>query len=228
MLHPQGRMTKLSLLAILGTCITFAAIVISDPIPVPTMSPQLLKCKMEIDVRAKAATECYRRENTEEQRNETLRMFPDTKCLSCKHMCRKQDLLTQCMRNDAESLRNISNKSIDMVPLIAEMLETTLITLCENDGDMMNVQEEDKECFRGMWKKCKTKLSFMDDLNILALCDSEEEENDPFTKDNVCQNVAEFFQCSEGEGESCSPKVKTHVSRMKSQMSSLDSCDKNY
>ncbi|XP_046383992.1 uncharacterized protein LOC124154355 [Ischnura elegans] len=230
MLHPQGRMTKLSLLAILGACITFAAIVISDPIPEPTMSPQSIKCRTEADVRGEAVYECIRREYTEEQRNETLSMFPDTKCLPCKHLCRKQDLLTQCMRNGAESLRNISNKSTEMVPLIAEMLETALITLCENDGDMMNVQEdeEDKECFRRMWKKCKTSVSFMDDLDTVALCDSEEEETDPFTKEYVCQNVAEFFQCSEGEGESCSPKVKTRVSRMKSRISGLDSCAKYF
>ncbi|XP_046383991.1 uncharacterized protein LOC124154354 isoform X4 [Ischnura elegans] len=224
-------MTKTSLLTILGACTMFAAVVISNPVPELEVSEEFLECKRATNEKGEAIYECILQDYTEDQMNETLSMFPDTNCPKCRHLCRKQAVLTHCLRNGAESLRTVSNKSLEMVPFIAEMMEAALVTLCENDGDMANVleDEEDSECFRKVWSKCsRPRLSFMENLERVAFCDAGDEETDPFTKGYVCQKVVEFFECSEAEAETCSPTMKTNVSKMKSQISSLDSCAKYF
>ncbi|XP_046384029.1 uncharacterized protein LOC124154385 isoform X2 [Ischnura elegans] len=142
---------------------------------------------------------------------------------------RLQHEISNCVMTGLIAMQNVSTKSQHMVPLLKSMLEITMTSLCENDGQIMDVDdEEDAQCSLRAWTECKSKFDFLDNLDRVAFCDSADPSTDPYPDGYVCKEVVDFFDCADRETESCSEKVRSSLAHLKSKTSSWESCTKYF
>ncbi|XP_046384028.1 uncharacterized protein LOC124154385 isoform X1 [Ischnura elegans] len=161
--------------------------------------------------------------------NKTRSIYGSPRCLLCKHTCRLQHEISNCVMTGLIAMQNVSTKSQHMVPLLKSMLEITMTSLCENDGQIMDVDdEEDAQCSLRAWTECKSKFDFLDNLDRVAFCDSADPSTDPYPDGYVCKEVVDFFDCADRETESCSEKVRSSLAHLKSKTSSWESCTKYF
>ncbi|XP_071441082.1 uncharacterized protein [Hetaerina americana] len=205
-------MTSLNLSLILAACIISSTLFICNATPTTVPDSVIAECQRGVDEKGDVLVSCINKEFTEAEKNETRRMYNNTECIPCKHFCRKEEVILDCIRNGTASLMEVSNKSKLMVPFLGQLIERIITSICENDAELMNVtNEEDKECYRDSWKACKHEVNFMDELEKVAFCDYGIPENDPYTLQYICQKITDFIECTEKSVNSCSNAVKNFV-----------------
>ncbi|XP_071441293.1 uncharacterized protein [Hetaerina americana] len=205
-------MTSLNLSLILAACIICSTSFICNASPASVPDSVIAECQRGLKEKGDAIVSCITKEFTEAEMNETRRMYNHTECIKCKHFCRKEQALLDCIRNGTATLKDVSNKSKQMVPFLGQLIERIITSICENEDVFLNVtKEEDKECYRDSWKECKVDLDYIDELESVAFCDYEITENDPNTLQCTCQKITESIECIEKSVKSCSNAVQNFV-----------------
>ncbi|XP_071441294.1 uncharacterized protein [Hetaerina americana] len=194
-------MTSLNLSLILAACIICSTLLVCNASPTSVPDSVITECQRRVKEKGGPMVSCINKEFTEAEMNETLRMYNHTECIKCKHFCRKEQAVLDCIRNGTEVLKDVSNKSQQMVPFFGQIIERIITSICENEAVLVNVTKvEDKGCYRDSLKECELSINFIDELESVAFCDYE---NDPYTLQFMCQKIPESIECIEKTIKSC-------------------------
>ncbi|XP_071441057.1 uncharacterized protein [Hetaerina americana] len=226
-------MSSLSLLTIFGVFITCSTLVLSDSFessPEYEQYKEYFECRRKSRVQRDSFKECASNHFTALELNETRRLYDNIKCVECMHACRKQENIMGCFRETALHLQLLSNKSVHMVPFVEKFSETALTTICDNDGKMITVydDEDNKNCIKQSWQDCKARLGRVDDLETVAFCDTVDEEIEPYTKDFICQKILDFLECAERGVKSCSTDVQDSVTILMTKLRTMEPCSQYF
>ncbi|XP_071441058.1 uncharacterized protein [Hetaerina americana] len=188
------------------------------------------ECRRKIRVQRDLFKDCNYNHFAALELNETRRLYDNIKCVECMHVCRKQDNITECIRESALALQLLSNRSAHMVPFAEKLFETAISTICDNDGKMITVydDEDNKNCIKKSWQECKARLERVDDLESVAFCDIEDEEIEHYTKDFICQKILDFLECAERGVKSCSTDVQNSVTILMTKLRTMEPCSQYF
>ncbi|XP_071441442.1 uncharacterized protein [Hetaerina americana] len=222
-------MSSLSLLITFGVFITCSTLVLSDSFessPDYEIWKEYFECQRKSRVQRLAFKECISNNFEALELNETQRLYNKINCVECMHFCRKQDNITECFRESALTLQLLSNKSAHMVPFVEKLFETTVTTICDNDGKMITVydDEDNKNCIKKSGRECKDRLGMVNELESVAYCDTADPEIEAYTKDNICQKMLDFLECAEKSVKSCSIDVQDSVSILMTKLRNMEPC----
>ncbi|XP_071441443.1 uncharacterized protein [Hetaerina americana] len=222
-------MSSLSLLITFGVFITFSTIVLSDSFESSLEYEhwkEYFECRSKIRAQRDVFEECTSSHFTALELNETRRMYNKINCVECMHSCRKQENIMECFRESALSLQLLSNRSAHMIPFVEKFAETALTTICDNDGKMITVydDEDNKNCIQKGEQECRVRLGMVNDLESVAYCDTADPEIEAFTKDNICQKMLDFLECAEKSVKSCSIDVQDSVSILMTKLRNMEPC----
>ncbi|XP_046384058.1 uncharacterized protein LOC124154400 isoform X2 [Ischnura elegans] len=205
--------------------LVISTFVFALPPPGYEVSENLQECRRLAGDLLEPAFDCYKNEFSEEMMSETRRLVGTTTCVPCKHLCRRHDQISACVRQGVELGKDISNKSKIMIPFTGQLIDTTLHILCDNEDEMFPVvTNEEGLCFRNATDTCDHHLDFIHNMEVVAFCDSANPDTDPFTQEYMCRKIADFLDCSKELVASCSEKIVQTLSTFKTKLFNSDAC----
>ncbi|XP_046384018.1 uncharacterized protein LOC124154378 isoform X2 [Ischnura elegans] len=201
-------------LMILGSFVGLFTLILSNPNAPPFEdTEEFWECRGKSLAQRSKFDECLNEDFSEEEVNATVAMYPDSNCIVCKHLCRKQDVVQRCIRETSDVLRTFSNKSEEMIPFVKNMVEESLLALCDNDGRLINVflNDDNADCLNSSWRACEHLLEGAGNFNRIAVCDFTEPESDPYSKEFICQKYLDLLECGKVESGKCSEEMKNSL-----------------
>ncbi|XP_046384004.1 uncharacterized protein LOC124154365 isoform X2 [Ischnura elegans] len=221
--------TSCHLLIVIGAVMVFSThILCSTNDPSGNTCEVSLDCQNQVQERTRIFRSCFDHDFSDEEVNVTMSMYNQTKCLYCKHLCRKQSEVLRCIRESEGLFISLSNKSAQMVPFVRELVELSLQTLCENDAELITafLDEDQGDCLTSSWYECKPHFEGAHDFTRIAYCDLVNPENDPYTKQFICRKYLDFLTCAEKVTEKCSSEMKNSTQILINKWRNTEQCSK--
>ncbi|XP_046384053.1 uncharacterized protein LOC124154395 [Ischnura elegans] len=216
-------------LVIFGLFLTLTAFTAAASPHAHLLTESFLECRRRCDDLLAPVIRCISDEFSPDKVNETARLYSDaTACLNCKHVCRKQEQVWECVREGVEIMKDVSNKSKTMVPFSVQLAETIQNAFCDNEEEMfLGLTDEDMSCLKSSWEYCNTNLDFVRNMDGVALCDFEDPDAaNLYTMEYVCKKSADYFDCSIKSASACSNRLASTFTALKTTLSTSDSCVK--
>ncbi|XP_046384056.1 uncharacterized protein LOC124154399 [Ischnura elegans] len=222
-------MASINHLLIFGALLTFSYLVVAPLPPGYEISESFGECQKVSDDLSEPMVECLKQQFTPEQVNETRELYSGSACLPCRHICRKQEEIKGCLRLGVDILKDVSNKSKTMVPFSAQLVETTLKAMCENEEEIFPViTEEESNCFRNGRNACASKAMFIRYMDAVVYCDSGNPETDPLTKEYVCKEMDGYLDCLKENIIPCAGSLENTFTVLKTKLATSEPCSPYY
>ncbi|XP_046409209.1 uncharacterized protein LOC124174132 [Ischnura elegans] len=216
------------LLIISGTLLAVSILSFSDPIPSPYES-RFLECERKAREAKRNFEICCERDINNEAINETIRIFGNSNCSTCTHLCRKKDEVSKCYWKMTEEIATLSNKSVVMMPFLRNIFDETYSAVCENDAEIMRViaAPDSRMCMRDQLKACSPQLAALDDIDKLFFCNYKDPADDKLTSELFCQKILSALECIKGISGNCPDFHRTAIS-LENKLRNSNSCSKYY
>ncbi|XP_046384069.1 uncharacterized protein LOC124154408 [Ischnura elegans] len=226
-------MTSATLLTVLGTCVPLFILVASDSLlATPPPESDYEECSRKaMDVQYTVFDKCMEKIFTKEGMKDTEEIYNGTECVYCKHFCRNEDNIVNCVRKSTESLKNLSDTSVTMVPFGSQLVEDFISALCEKDAKIFLTQavQENIDCYQRIDRECSEShlMNLRDPYFVLSCGRENTAENDPPTIEMACQSLKDYMACAGEKVVECSTDMRDAVSVVTEKLRDNEYC-KNF
>ncbi|XP_046409210.1 uncharacterized protein LOC124174133 [Ischnura elegans] len=216
------------LLIIIGTLLAVSILAFSDPIH-SSYESRFLECKSKATEVKNNFESCYERDFDDEAVNETIRIFGNSNCNSCTHLCRKKAEVSKCFGKMTEEMATLSNKAAVMMPFVRNIFDGTYSAVCENDAEIMRaiMNPESRICMEDQVQECLRNMEALHDIDKLFFCDHTNPDNDKLTSELFCQTTLSTLECIKARSGNCPDFHRTTIS-LENKLRNSYSCSKYY
>ncbi|XP_046384066.1 uncharacterized protein LOC124154405 [Ischnura elegans] len=216
-----------------GTCVPLFILVASDSLlATPPPESDYEECSRKaMNVQCTVFDKCMEKIFTEEGMKETEEMYSGTDCVYCKHFCRNEDKVVDCVRKSTQSLKNLSDTSVTMVPFGSQLVVEFISALCEKDAKICLTQaaQENIDCCQRIHNECSKYhlMNFRNPYIVLSCGRENPAESDPPTIEMACQSLKDYMACAGEKVIECSTDMRDAVSVVTEKLRDSENC-KNF